>query len=334
MSRQILKSLRLKSHHTNELVSNAGIIMPTLLSYNTYKHTIRSAYHSLGLAKSVSNEDLFLIDYEQISNLEKLKVIEEIFNSIKSRLNKLNSSLLDEFLDKPACRKVFFNNSEVMIPLLNKQAVEWYGSSTIFNFDCIIESFVGMHTHARTIYDVGGHQGVWAAYYSQIVGDNGRVYSFEPSIINIECSALLFLINDICNVVNIPFGIGDKTGIIRKQESEALIDFVDHNIGLLRFDQVFFERADFIKIDIEGFEYEMIRSFPQLFDFCDNIHLELHIPHLQRRGLDYRDVYNLIPFKYADVVNYQNGQLCSVGPENSLEGYCSLLITKKQKINK
>ena len=193
--------------------------MLTELLFRSYKHSIRTAYHSLGLTQDVSDTGLGFVEYDQISSLGKEAVAELLIHSIKSRLNNVSSTLLTEFLDQPQYRKIFFNNTELIIPLLNKQAVEWYGSSGIFNFDCIVETFIGMHANARTIYDIGGHQGVWAAYYSLLVGDTGRVYTFEPSIINIECSSLLFLINNINNVVNIPFGIGDQTTVIKKQET-------------------------------------------------------------------------------------------------------------------
>ena len=303
--------------------------MPTQLVYNLYKHSIRSAYNSLGITQDISDSGLSFVEYEQIDNLEPHQVIEYITHSIKLRLQKVGTDILDEFLDSPRYRRIFFNNTELIIPLLNKQAVEWYGNSGLINFDCAVESFIGMHANARTIYDIGGHQGVWAAYYSLVVGETGRVYTFEPSIINFECSSLLFLINNMANVVNIPFGIGTQTLITKKQGTGLLVDFVEQNIGLLRFDQVFFERADFIKIDIEGYEYEFIKSFSNIFEFCPNIHLELHIPHLEKRGLDYRDIYTLIPFDKVNVLLYQHLKLRPVGKTDLLDGFCSLLITRK-----
>lgn len=303
--------------------------MITKLSYNCYKHTLRAAYHSLGLVTDVSDAGLALFEYAEIESLPKEKLLDLCFEKIKLRLGKVSSALLSEFVEKPTIRTVYFHNKEFFLPLLNKQAVEWYGSSSVYNFDFIVESFQGMHNNARTIYDVGGHQGVWAAYYSIICGERGRVYTFEPSIINIECSSLLFLMNGLENIVSIPFGIGDKTGLIKKHESGALVDFIDHNIGLLRFDQIFWERADFIKIDIEGFEFEFLTSFRNLFEFCNSVHLELHIPHLVKRGLDYQEIYRLIPFDKCNVQNYQHGQCKSVGPLDKLEGFCSLLISAK-----
>ena len=301
--------------------------MTTELAFNCYKHTLRSAYHSLNLSSDVSDAALGFFEYSEIQKRSHSELLAIGAARSKARLQNVNSVLTTEFLEQPRLRTVCFNNCEIHIPLLNMQAVEWYETSNIFNFDCIVETFHGMHKNARTIYDIGGHQGIWAAYYSILCGDQGRVYTFEPSIINIESSALLFLLNGIENIVNVPFGVGEHTAVIKKQESGLLIDFVDHNIGLLRFDHIFWERADFIKIDIEGFEYELLKSFPKLFEFCRNIHLELHIPHLINRGLNYRDIYELIPFDKVKVVNYQYGQIKEVGFPDQLEGFCSLLIT-------
>jgi FkbM family methyltransferase len=308
---------------------NAEILMTTALAFNCYKHSIRSAYHSLRLTSEVGDRDLGFFEYSNIQHLSRIELLKAGLSCIKSRLTKVNPALLRDFLDVPKFRTVCFHNREIHIPLLNRQAVEWYENSSIFNFDCIVETFHGMHNGARTIYDLGGHQGVWAAYYSLLCGDSGRVYTFEPSIINIESSALLFLINGIENVVNIAFGVGEQTAIIKKPETALLVDFVEHNIGLLRFDHIFWERADFIKIDIEGFEYEFLKSFPKLFEFCSNIHLELHIPHLASRGVDYREIYTLIPFDRVNVVNYQYGQMKEVSICDRLEGFCSLLITPR-----
>jgi FkbM family methyltransferase len=305
------------------------IYMTTALAFQSYKQSLRAAYNSLRLFSDVSDGNMNFLEYPNLEKLPQKDLLAAATASIQSRLVKVNPALLKEFLDEPRVRTVCFNNRVIQMPLLNKQSVEWYESSSILNFDFIVESFHGMHLAARTIYDIGGHQGVWAAYYSLLCGNNGRVYTFEPSIINIECSALLFLLNGIENVVSIPFGVGEKTGLIEKNETGLLVDFVEHNIGLLRFDHIFWERADFIKIDIEGYEYELMKSFPNLFHFCRNIHLELHIPHLINRGIDYREIYNLIPFDSVRVVNYQHGQLSDVVRNDQLAGFCSLLITPR-----
>lgn len=296
-------------------------------SYARYRHTIKAAYNSLGLADSVTDDALNLASFDSIPTVSFEETLELFAIQIKGRLSSIDIRLGSEFLDTPRYREVFFNNQRLVIPILNQQSVEWYEQSSLYNFDFLMESFQGMHHQARIIYDIGGHQGVWSAFYAIVCRPlNGRVYCFEPSIINVECSALLFLLNSIDNVINVPYGIGDKTCIVEKSSSGLLIDFVEHSIGLLRFQDIFWEPADFIKIDIEGFEYEFVSSFSNIFDFCKNVHLELHIPHLERRSLNYQDILEKIPFDQVEVVNYQHGTLVEVVKGQPLEGYCSLLI--------
>jgi hypothetical protein len=304
--------------------------MSRLAAYKRYKHSLRLAYNALSLIPTVDDASMGFPTDAEVENLSTPELLGLMTGLIKRRLQLADPKLLTEFLEVARTRSVYFNNRQIIIPLLNNQAVEWYETSEVFNFDCVIETFLGMHQGARVIYDIGGHQGIWAAYYSSLCGDGGRVYTFEPSIINFESSCLLFLINDIVNVLNIPFGLGDKHGIVKKRDDTGiLVDFVDHNLGILRFDQAFWEPADFIKIDIEGFEYELVRSFPNLFKFCRNMHLEVHVPHLEKRNVDYREIYKRIPFDQVNVFNYQYGKLTKVGPDDTLSGYCSLLISPK-----
>ncbi|MDP2269817.1 MAG: FkbM family methyltransferase [Archangium sp.] len=299
-------------------------------SYRRYKHALRGAYNSLSLFQDVDDESMAFVSAGELEGKSALEVLAIMEGPIRKRLQRVGPSLLGKFLEKPRTRELFFNNQKLTIPVLNEQAVEWYETSDVFNFDCVLETFLGLHHGARTIYDLGGHQGLWAAYYAGLCGEGGRVYSFEPSIINFESSCLLFLMNDLVNVINVPFGVGDKPGLVRNVDSGGiLVDFVEHNLGILRFDQVFFEPPDFIKIDIEGFEHELLASFPNLFKFCRNMHLELHIPHLERRGVDYLETFRRIPFESVRVRNYQYGQLTEVGPNDKLSGYCSLMITPR-----
>jgi hypothetical protein len=59
------------------------------------------------------------------------------------------------------------------------------------------------------------------------------------------------------------------------------------------------------------------------------MHVELHIPHLERRALDYRDVMRLIPFDKFEVFNCQNLQVVPVSANTELSGYCSLMMRRR-----
>jgi hypothetical protein len=61
---------------------------------------------------------------------------------------------------------------------------------------------------------------------------------------------------------------------------------------------------------------------------AENIHLELHIPHLERRGLDYRDVTAVLPFEEFEIHNSEGGDLQLVTRDTALSGYCSLMMRR------
>ncbi|MGI9469422.1 MAG: FkbM family methyltransferase [Rubripirellula sp.] len=194
------------------------------------------------------------------------------------------------------------------------------------NFDFVKEDALGLHHGAKVIYDFGGHHGIWSLYYSIVVGETGRVHSFEPSLINVEMSSMLMLANGVNNVVNVAAAIGARKNT--NSRSEMLIDFVDRDmieiVGLRNF---CWDYADFIKMDIEGYEYEILTENPWLFDMADNLHLEIHIPHLERRGFEYRRIMDVIPFDDFDVFNhcYEN----PVEATTALSGFCSLMMKRR-----
>ena len=83
-----------------------------------------------------------------------------------------------------------------------------------------------------------------------------------------------------------------------------------------------------MKIDIEGYEYNLVMGSPHFFDMADNIYLELHIPFLQERGLNYREIYERIPFDRFRVRTPAFGLFRDLGPDDELEGFCPVMLTR------
>jgi FkbM family methyltransferase len=179
------------------------------------------------------------------------------------------------------------------------------------------------------IYDIGGHQGVWTLYYAGAVGPNGRVHMFEPSIINIECAALACFANGIENVTISGIGIADSAMTLSPYEEGLQVAGIGHKLNLLPLSQLIWHKPDFLKIDIEGYEYDLVKGTPHIFDMADNIHLELHIPFMQARGLDYREIYKMIPFDRFRVRTPHYGLFRDIGPNEELDGFLSVMLTRR-----
>jgi len=117
-----------------------------------------------------------------------------------------------------------------------------------------------------TVIDVGANIGFYTAFMANIVGEKGRVYAFEPLPHNFN---LLKKYNKSNNVTLVQAAVGDTTGEIVLYVSDKLN--VDHrtyetdekrekiNISSYRLDDYLKnEKVDFIKMDIQGFEYHAL----------------------------------------------------------------------------
>lgn len=289
-------------------------------SFKRYRHTLRMAYLSRGMSQAELDQSIPCIaglnDPEEITHA--------LFQGIQNRLSKfrLNKTLLP----KPSFRYVEFHGRRVCWPLCNSQGIDWYQESPIGSFDFVEEAALGLHKNAEVIYDFGGHHGIWALYYSLVVGTSGRVYSFEPSLINIEISALLMAANGICNVINIGAAVGNTER--RSSKFKMLVDFVDKkSIQVADIRSCLWDYADFLKMDIEGYEYEVLTENPWVFQAARNLHIEMHIPHLEKRGLNYRKIMQVIPFADFEVFNHDVDH--PVSPSTELTGFCSLMLRRR-----
>ncbi|BBU64105.1 hypothetical protein MSC49_40400 (plasmid) [Methylosinus sp. C49] len=295
-------------------------------SYDQYAHTLAISYLHYGVEYG-STKGSFL-PFSMLAGKDALEIVQMCVPAIKARLAKISQNLSDLIIE-PAIRRLAVDTGEILIPLLNKQGYDWYANSPPEAFDFTAERKLGLLDESRVVYDLGGHHGVWAAYYARLPGVE-TVYSFEPSIINVEVSALLMFINGITNVSTQAMAVGAGTNdspIISRKG--LLIDFVEEKFLINDFAASAWQSADFIKIDIEGYEYELVTNYDWVFDMTTNMHLELHIPHLERRGLDYRRVYEKIPFEKFDVYNSKGSLLEAIEPTTELSGYCSLLLKRK-----
>jgi FkbM family methyltransferase len=125
-----------------------------------------------------------------------------------------------------------------------------------------------------TAVDVGANIGIYTEFMSNIVGVDGAVHAFEPSAENFI--RLQQYTRNCRNVHLNQKAVGDVTGKLKLYISDDLN--VDHrtypsgearrtlDIDSIRLDDYFCkgEKIDFIKMDIQGFEYHAFMGMPEL----------------------------------------------------------------------
>ena len=143
----------------------------------------------------------------------------------------------------------------------------------------VMEAFGRLITTGECVFDLGGHIGYTALYFSFLVGTTGRVSVFEPSLEN-----LTYLKNNVesCKRQNIDIferAVSDRAGTatlycesLTGQNSTIVSDFLPRSPAVkyqacqtqtTTVDQVVEQsqlRPAFIKIDVEGAELAVLRG--------------------------------------------------------------------------
>jgi FkbM family methyltransferase len=145
---------------------------------------------------------------------------------------------------------------------------------------------LGMDLAGKTVYDIGGYEGIFTMFFAKSVGEKGRVITFEPNPVNFAKIKTNIELNHLKNVVLVPKGVGDRNGTLRlvipgtlreagTVNPEAQKKYIQgkdvrtYNVEVGTLDDMVkmlnAPDPDFVKIDIEGFESEALKGGEQLF---------------------------------------------------------------------
>lgn len=127
------------------------------------------------------------------------------------------------------------------------------------------------------VLDVGAHIGYYTLIFAKLVGEEGKVFAFEPDPDNFALLKKNVEMNGYRNVIFVPKAVSNRTGKIRLYLSEE--NSGDHRIydshdcrqsiqiESIRLDDYFKDydgKIDFIKMDIEGAEWAALQGMSRL----------------------------------------------------------------------
>lgn len=164
------------------------------------------------------------------------------------------------------------------------------------------------------VLDIGGNIGFYAKTLSQMVGVNGQVYSFEPDVTNFK--HLQKNTRALKNIRLFNCAVSDKHETLKIYTSKLLN--VDHRtypvhnydtvneISAVSIDQLISEnsiaKADFIKIDIQGYELAAFKGMQNLLQSTPHLKIVAEYwPHgFKRAGTSAIEF-----FQFFDNLGYQ-----------------------------
>lgn len=130
-------------------------------------------------------------------------------------------------------------------------------------------------TEGSTVFDIGANIGQYSLPFSNLVGSSGKVYSFEPDYKNFAFLQFNVNINKCSNIICCNHAIGrnnsqqefyrdtetgGRRGTFNKRYVGEKFKGFKEIVNLKSFDTIIskFGEPDFVKIDVEGFEVDVL----------------------------------------------------------------------------
>ena len=226
------------------------------------------------------------------------KIIKSILSNAGLELRRNDPSL-------PLLHQVKLDDLNFSMWLTNNHAKDWWYKPQL-EFNAEFSFIKKACKKGSTVFDIGAHHGVQTIPMSLWTAQQGKVYAFEAN----RSNAITLQANINLNKLNHTYGyycaVGNHTGEIQIT-GETVND--DHHESIptpcYALDTFCAEHsiqtADFIKIDVEGYELQVLEGAQRMLSQRPYISLELHINEIQMYGGKTNQVMALIDWDQYNV---------------------------------
>ncbi len=135
----------------------------------------------------------------------------------------------------------------------------------------VIQSLADHVVPGTVALDVGAYIGTHAMLMARLIGPHGRVYAFEPQRKVYRELRHNIALNELGNIVPLRYAIGAESGIVEMNplrdgyyEGGVQIGAGGEQAELRTLDSFGFENVSVIKIDVEGYENEVLAGAANL----------------------------------------------------------------------
>lgn len=252
-------------------------------------------------------------------------------------------------------RGLLNNGYQLVKPLnqhfkINSNTKTWIGAQIVYLGDYepqIKAVFRKLINVGDTILDVGANVGFHTLYFAQLTGSNGNVIAFEPVMSNFKELNKNIDLNDFSNIVTKNMALSDK-----EESLHIVADTESKNPGAFNLfetggDTVVkcvigddlpeiknLHELNFIKIDVEGYEYFVLNGLQKTIDrHRPKIVFEHDVNYQLKTGLPANELFNLLKtFDYQFYLITNNG-LVAFKEEMFQQSGNVLAIQKHQQID-
>lgn len=151
--------------------------------------------------------------------------------------------------------------------------------STRKSFDQQVIKAAKLHIkEGDVVVDVGANIGYYTLLFAKLVGPSGKVYAFEPHPENFQILKKNILENGYRNVILEKKAVSSKNGIEKlyiDKDMATRHSFLKSFVTTSKFVEVdtitldsYFgkKKVDFVKIDVEGYEFQVLKGMNDLMD--------------------------------------------------------------------
>lgn len=198
------------------------------------------------------------------------------------------------------------------VPLAGVTFQFWVGNATGKEwYDPDVQNRHAEHTETARlvapgdrVLEIGAHHGFISMLLSKLVGERGSVLAVEPSPFNAMMATAQVGLNRAGNCQVLWAAVSDRKGIaklsrdlVNEQVTEAPDGIEVPTITADELDSTF-GPFNVLKVDVQGFEYQVLRGAKELLLRRPKLLLELHGREITKYGYSAPDVLSLLDPSY------------------------------------
>lgn len=248
-------------------------------------------------------------------------IMTQIFNlQLEKNIKKITQAIGQQKISEYTIKKQFEDISFDFV-IGDSEGQQWYDSSPQNQVESLNPEFQFIKQLTQSgdiVFECGTHHGLTAMLLSKWVGDEGKIVSFEINQHNAAIARKNFELNKINNVILEEKGLGSQKSsqkIFNKSNSSVtpskvislgwVKNFIygTNEVEIIALDDYVKTQSilpTFLKIDVEGYESEVLKGATEILKTLPKLEIEIHTEILSRYNTSVKEIFELI-----DIQSYQ-----------------------------